>query len=193
MSTLWEIGPTPLRSTRCSPRWAILRTGRGRRAASGPHPLEQGHREPAAAGSRHDDWNQRPWPDPPASERNERVAGIKAHLDRHRCGDDGIVRGRIENGFFQAHGRTPRLGRRLLAQGTVAPPAAFRGSHPLGFPGRMTISGLRSHGPRARLPTHQPGRCRPDCKADCRPAGLSGGRAGLAPAGQCTEFPEVTA
>lgn len=41
-----------------------------------------------------------------------------------------------------------------------------------------------SHGPVARLPTHQPWRCRRGCKAGCRPAGLRSGRTGLSPAGQ---------
>ncbi len=75
----------------------------------------------------------------------------------------------------------------------VALPTAFGVYDPLGFPERMTISGLHSHGPRARLPTHQPERCRSSCKAGYRPAGLSFSRAGLAPAGQQTEFREVTA
>ena len=66
---------------------------------------------------------------------------------------------------------------------TVTPPTAFRVGDPLGFP-VGTISGLHSHGPRARLPTHQPPRCRDGCKAGYRPAGLGFGRAGFAPAGQ---------
>src|SRR4051812_2251889 len=75
---------------------------------------------------------------------------------------------------------------------TVTPPTAFRVGDPLGFP-VGTISGLHSHGPRARLPTHQPPRCRDGCKAGYRPAGLSFGRAGFAPAGQQTEFRELNA
>lgn len=74
----------------------------------------------------------------------------------------------------------------------VTLPAAFRVGDPLGFPGR-TISGLYPRGPRVRLPTHQPPRCRDGCKAGYRPAGLSFGRAGFAPAGRQTEFHEVIA
>jgi hypothetical protein len=72
---------------------------------------------------------------------------------------------------------------------TVTSPAAFRVGDPLGFPGR-TISGLHSHGPRVRLPTHQPARRHVGCKAGYRPAGLGFGRAGFAPAGRQTEFRE---
>ena len=43
---------------------------------------------------------------------------------------------------------------------------------------------LAHHGPRVRLPTHQRSRYRERCKADYRPAGLSFGRAGFAPAGR---------
>lgn len=43
---------------------------------------------------------------------------------------------------------------------------------------------LAHHGPRVRLPTHQRSRYRERCKAGYRPAGLSFGRAGFAPAGR---------
>ena len=43
---------------------------------------------------------------------------------------------------------------------------------------------LAHHGPHVRLPTHQRSRYRERCKADYRPAGLSFGRAGFAPAGR---------
>ncbi len=62
-----------------------------------------------------------------------------------------------------------------------------------GHPEAQSFRGRIPHGSTARLPTHQPGSCLPDCKADCRPAGLGFGRAGLAPAGRHTEFAEVTA
>ena len=72
----------------------------------------------------------------------------------------------------------------------VVSPAAFSVVDRLGFPGSNCFSGLNSHGPHARPPTHQP-RCRhPDCKAGYRPAGLGFSRAGLAPAGRQTEFPK---
>jgi hypothetical protein len=62
-----------------------------------------------------------------------------------------------------------------------------------GHPGSQCFRGRLPHGSTACLPTHQPGCCHPDCKADYRPAGLGFGRAGLAPAGRLTEFAEVTA
>ena len=53
------------------------------------------------------------------------------------------------------------------------------------------------YGPKLMIPidTHFRGsrRCRTRCKARCRPAGLSSGRAGFAPAGQRTESHELIA
>lgn len=54
---------------------------------------------------------------------------------------------------------------------------------------KVAISGLYSHGPPARVPTHRRGCHQPRRKARFRPAGLSFGRSGLSPAGRLTEFP----
>ena len=66
-------------------------------------------------------------------------------------------------------------------------PAAFRPSETLGCAGTV-LSMADATGPHARLPTHQRIHCRRRCKAGYRPAGLSFGRTGFAPAGRHIRF-----
>lgn len=73
---------------------------------------------------------------------------------------------------------------------TLVPPALLpsKPTDALGFR-KVAISGLCSHGPPARVPTHRRDCHQPRRKARFRPAGLSFGRSGLTPAGRLPEFP----
>ena len=73
--------------------------------------------------------------------------------------------------------------RRCCLQGQSTPWASREGQ----------VSGPHPHGPLVRLPTHRRRHCWDRRKAGYRPAGLSFGRAGFAPAGRQTEFHEVIA
>jgi hypothetical protein len=66
--------------------------------------------------------------------------------------------------------------------------AAFEPKEAIGSR-NVAISGLYSHGPSARVPTHRRGCHQPRRKTRFRPAGLSFDRSGLSPAGRLTEFP----
>ncbi len=94
----------------------------------------------------------------------------------------------LDRPLATCRGHLPRRMRRLLAH-VAGGAAAFRLTDALDIRNR-TISRLVSHGPRPRVPTHRRRRCRRRRKAHYRPAGLSLGRTGFAPAGRFTEFPK---
>lgn len=90
-------------------------------------------------------------------------------------------------------GRTPRRVRSVLALLHALRAIAFRPNEALGTRNDPKLSWLRSHGPRARVPTHRPERYRSRRKAHYQLGGLLLRWAGLAPAGQLTEFHEIIA
>ena len=78
---------------------------------------------------------------------------------------------------------TPPVRRRLAHCETGDSTAAFRKPKPLGSTGKMYLSELLPHGPRARCLTHLPPRCR-----DRSQGSLPACRAQLWPGGFCTHW-----